>query len=74
MPKLSCFRLDILEKNKSAVESSSLFHLCNLLIFCVLGDIALMGWEAFVRTGQIMCLVRGGGLLPRGVDLGPPVG
>ena len=25
-----------------AVESSSLFHLCNLLIFCVLGDVALM--------------------------------
>ena len=25
-----------------SVESSSLFHLCNLLIFCVLGDVALM--------------------------------
>ena len=25
-----------------AVKSSSLFHLCNLLIFCVLGDVALM--------------------------------
>ena len=25
-----------------AVELSSLFHLCNLLIFCVLGDVALM--------------------------------
>ena len=25
-----------------AVEFSSLFHLCNLLIFCVLGDVALM--------------------------------
>ena len=25
-----------------AVESSSLFHLCNLLIFCVLEDVALI--------------------------------
>ena len=25
-----------------AVESSSLFHHCNLLIFCVLGNVALM--------------------------------
>ena len=42
-----------------AVESSSLFHLCNLLIFCVLGDAALMSYEAFMRTEQIMCLNRG---------------
>ena len=41
-----------------AVESSSLFHLCNLLIFCVLGDVTLMT-EAFMRTEQIMCLNRG---------------
>ena len=42
-----------------AVESSSLFHLCNLLIFCVLGDVALMSLEAFMRTEQILCLHRG---------------
>ena len=42
-----------------AVESSSLFHLCNLLIFYVLGDEALMSLEAFMRTEQILCLNRG---------------
>ena len=39
-----------------AVESSSLFHLCNLLIFYVLGDVTLMSYEAFMRSEQIMCL------------------
>ena len=42
-----------------AVESLSLLHLCNSLIFCVLGDVALISYGAFMRTEQIMCLNRG---------------
>ena len=42
-----------------AVESSELFHLCNLLIVCVLGDVALMSEGAFMWTEQIICLNRG---------------
>ena len=37
-----CFHLALAFQLFRAVESSSLFHLCNLLIFCVLGGVALM--------------------------------